>query len=99
MGSRAACVHIICNNSCRLAPPLGLVFVHAVPSRDAWELGRRLLHCPTCVQPHCMCSGTGIVGFAKDFETTASFSDAGTDEIFTLIQTSAPAPGLPNCLA
>ena len=29
---------------------------------------------------------TGLVGFAKDFETCASFSDSGTDELFTIIQ-------------
>ena len=32
---------------------------------------------------------TGIVGFAKDFRTCASFKDAGTDELFTIIQKSA----------
>ena len=31
---------------------------------------------------------TGIVGFAKDFRTCASFKDAGTDELFTIIQKS-----------
>ncbi len=31
---------------------------------------------------------TGLVGFAKDFETCASFSDSGTDELFTIIQKS-----------
>ena len=29
---------------------------------------------------------TGLVGFAKDFGTARSFSDAGTDELFTIIQ-------------
>ena len=31
---------------------------------------------------------TGIVGFAKDFRTCSSFKDAGTDELFTIIQKS-----------
>ena len=31
---------------------------------------------------------TGLVGFAKDFQTCASFSDSGTDELFTIIQKS-----------
>jgi hypothetical protein len=33
---------------------------------------------------------TGLVGFAKDFGTTRTFSDTGTDELFTLIQRSGP---------
>jgi hypothetical protein len=32
---------------------------------------------------------TGLVGFAKDFGTTRSFSDAGTDELFYILQSSA----------
>lgn len=32
---------------------------------------------------------TGMVGFAKDFGTTRSFSDAGTDELFYILQSSA----------
>lgn len=31
---------------------------------------------------------TGMVGFAKDFQTCASFKDTGTDELFTIIQKS-----------
>ena len=31
---------------------------------------------------------TGIVGFAKDFQTCRSFKDASTDELFTIIQKS-----------
>ena len=31
---------------------------------------------------------TGMVGFAKDFQTCASFQDSGTDELFTIIQKS-----------
>ena len=31
---------------------------------------------------------TGMVGFAKDFRTCASFQDSGTDELFTIIQKS-----------
>ena len=31
---------------------------------------------------------TGIIGFAKDFRTCSSFKDAGTDELFTIIQKS-----------
>ena len=31
---------------------------------------------------------TGLVGFAKDFQTCASFKDSGTDELFTIIQKS-----------
>lgn len=32
---------------------------------------------------------TGLVGFAKDFGTTRSFSDSGTDELFFILQSSA----------
>lgn len=31
---------------------------------------------------------TGMVGFAKDFHTCSSFKDAGTDELFAIIQKS-----------
>ncbi len=38
---------------------------------------------------------TGMVGFAKDFRTCASFKDSGTDELFTIIQKSGcPGPSL-----
>ena len=37
---------------------------------------------------------TGIVGFAKDFKTCSSFKDAGTDELFTIIQKSKQSLGL-----
>ena len=32
---------------------------------------------------------TGIAGFGKDFGTTASFCDAGTDELFDIIKKGA----------
>ena len=41
---------------------------------------------------------TGIVGFAKDYGTTASFSDSSTDEILTLIQ-NGTAPAMQACPA
>jgi hypothetical protein len=35
---------------------------------------------------------TGLVGFGKDFKTCASFSDSGTDQLFTIIQKSEVSP-------
>ena len=35
----------------------------------------------------------GVVGFGTDFGTTASFSDAGTDELFSIIQKGESAAG------
>ena len=32
---------------------------------------------------------TGLVGFAKDFQTCDTFKDAGTDELFGIIKLSA----------
>lgn len=32
----------------------------------------------------------GLVGFAKDYGTTRSFKDTGTDELFFILQSSAP---------
>lgn len=31
----------------------------------------------------------GLVGFAKDYGTTRSFKDTGTDELFFILQSSA----------
>ena len=35
---------------------------------------------------------TGLVGFAKDFETCNTFKDADTDELFNIVKISEP-PG------
>lgn len=37
---------------------------------------------------------TGLVGFAKDFETCNTFKDADTDELFNIIKISEPPRSL-----
>ena len=34
---------------------------------------------------------TGVVGFAKDFQTCDTFMDVGTDELFEIIKASEPS--------
>jgi hypothetical protein len=52
--------------------------------------------CGSCLTLAGCAAKTGIVGFAKDFGTTMSFSDSNTDEIFILVQNGAAFLLLPD---
>ena len=70
---------------------------HAASCQSLWLLpfqahpsasGCQMVH---ACYAHCSCLHPGVVGFAKDFATTASFRDADTDEIFDLMRAGAGA--------